>query len=276
MLPRTLLAAGFLLTAAPVLAVEHTIQVADHAFSPAHITIEAGDSVRWVYGGGMPHNVRAEDGSFRCAEDCGSGEGDGYGGGGGGAPSAASWSFSRTFEFPGNVPFYCEVHGAPGGIGMAGSITVTPAQDPGDPPPFEINYGLSGPWFNNTMSGQGFVIEVVPNQEPPQFFVTWFTFRSEPGGLEAQRWFTAQGTFQPPTDRVELLVLQTLGAAFGQSEPAAETTVIGTAELRFHSCTEATLTYEMMPEGEAGPTLSGSIALQRLSPDVLCAELASP
>jgi plastocyanin len=261
------------LAAPALLAVEHTINVVDHAFSPAHITIEAGDTVRWVHAGGMAHNVRADDGSFRCAEDCDTGVGDGYGGGGGGAPSAASWSFTRSFDLPGSVPFYCEVHGAPGGVGMAGSITVTPAQDPGDPPGFAFNYGVSGPWFNQAMSGQGFVIEVVPNQEPPQIFVTWFTFHSQAGGADAQRWYTAQGTFEPPTDRVELLVVQTLGGAFGQPEPAAESTVIGTAELQFESCTQATFSYEMMPDGEGGPTVSGSIALQRLSPDVLCEEL---
>ncbi|HRQ66345.1 MAG TPA: plastocyanin/azurin family copper-binding protein [Xanthomonadaceae bacterium] len=276
MASKSLLLAGSIMVALPAMAEEHIVQLIDHAFVPAHITIQVGDSVRFTYPGGMPHNARADDDSFRCSEECGVPSGEPYGGLGPGAPSASIWSSSRVFSLPGTVPYFCEVHGAPGGVGMAGSITVLPAQGPGDPPAFEINYGVSGPWFNPAMSGQGFVIEVVPNQEPPQIFLTWFTFRSEPGGREAQRWFTAQGTFEPPTDRVELLVLQTLGGAFGQAEPAAQTNVVGTAELRFHSCVAATISFEMMPEGDAGPTLSGSIPIQRLSPDVLCEELASP
>ncbi len=92
------------------------VTTSGNAFVPPTVTIQAGDSVRWTNGGGT-HNVHADDDSFRCADGC-SGEG------GNGAPSSALWTFTRTFDDPATIPYYCEVHGAPGGIGMAGVVTV--------------------------------------------------------------------------------------------------------------------------------------------------------
>jgi plastocyanin len=89
----------------------------DLTFSPAVRAVRVGDTVTWRNTGGL-HNVVADDGSFRCATGC-----DGVGGGNG-APSSTAWSFSRTFTTLGNVNYYCEVHGAPGGRGMAGTIQV--------------------------------------------------------------------------------------------------------------------------------------------------------
>ncbi len=89
----------------------------DLTFSPATRTVRVGDTVTWRNAGGL-HNVVADDGSFRCATGC-----DGVGGGNG-EPSSSAWSFSRTFTTPGNVNYFCEVHGAPGGRGMAGTIQV--------------------------------------------------------------------------------------------------------------------------------------------------------
>jgi plastocyanin len=34
-------------------------------------------------------------------------------------------TFSFTFSRPGTFPYHCRVHGAAGGQGMAGSVTVT-------------------------------------------------------------------------------------------------------------------------------------------------------
>ncbi len=93
----------------------------DLTFSPAVLTIDAGDTVTWTNRGGL-HNVRADDGSFRCANGC-------DGSGGDGSPSDAGWSFSLTFPVGGDNPYYCEVHGAAGAIGMAGIVTVVEADD---------------------------------------------------------------------------------------------------------------------------------------------------
>ena len=88
----------------------------DFTFEPAELTIEEGDTVTWTNQGGF-HNVRADDDSFRCANGC---DGDG----GNGNPSAAAWSFSLVFTDAGMIPYYCEVHGAPNGVGMSGVVEV--------------------------------------------------------------------------------------------------------------------------------------------------------
>lgn len=116
------LALSFALCAAPlpVLAASHTVlATADNRFEPQDLTIEAGDSVTWINQGGT-HNVRADDGSFRCAVGC-----DGEGGDG--SPSNAAWQFTRTFDTIGTIGYDCEFHVS---LGMIGSITVTPDSDP--------------------------------------------------------------------------------------------------------------------------------------------------
>lgn len=109
----------------PVLAQKtHAVNVnPDLTFSPAQLTIDAGDTVVWTNQGGF-HNVRSDDGGFRCAAGCDDSGGDG-------SPSDTPWSFSHTFPAPGENPYFCEVHGAPGGTGMAGNVTVVES-DPDD------------------------------------------------------------------------------------------------------------------------------------------------
>ena len=91
-------------------------------FAPANISIAAGDSVTWTYAGGGPaHNVQSDPGSvttFRCANGCDATGGDG-------APSAAGWTATVTFPTAGTIPYFCFVHGAAGGVGMSGTVTVT-------------------------------------------------------------------------------------------------------------------------------------------------------
>ena len=111
----------FTATAAAAQKIHQVTANPDLTFSPAELTISAGDTVTWTNNGGL-HNVRADDGGFRCADGC---DGDG----GDGAPSEVAWSFSLTFDDPGTNPYYCEVHGAPGGVGMSGVVTVEAVDD---------------------------------------------------------------------------------------------------------------------------------------------------
>lgn len=76
-----------------------------NSFSPKSVTVQAGDSVRWTSAGGT-HNVVADDGTFSS-----------------GAPGSG-WTFTRAFAAAGSFPYYCELHGAPGGLGMSGTVTV--------------------------------------------------------------------------------------------------------------------------------------------------------
>jgi plastocyanin len=124
------------LFSAGAFATDHPVTVGANggfSFAPATLSIAAGDTVTWTYAGGTaPHNVRSDAGSvtnFRCANGC-------DGAGGNGTPSAVGWTATVAFPTPGTIPFYCEIHGGPGGVGMSGSITVT---TPVDLQSFEID-----------------------------------------------------------------------------------------------------------------------------------------
>ena len=80
---------------------------AQFSFSPQIVFIQPGDTVTWTYaGGGMPHNVHADDNSYSNPL------------------SGSPWTFSHTFPAAGTSRYYCELHGTPGGLGMAGSVVV--------------------------------------------------------------------------------------------------------------------------------------------------------
>jgi len=104
---RIILAVALASIAATAGAVTHDVTVGPgNTFSPAQLTIQAGDTVRWSNAGGI-HNVVADGGAF-----------------GSGAASGNSWVYSFTFQNAGSFPYYCEVHGGPGGAGMSGVVTV--------------------------------------------------------------------------------------------------------------------------------------------------------
>jgi LPXTG-motif cell wall-anchored protein len=95
--------------AAPRSAETKNVSVKDFQFDPKEITINVGDTITWKNDGANPHTVTADDGSFD------SGNLD------------AGGSFSHTFDKAGTIPYYCKLHGAKGGPGMAGTITVSEA-----------------------------------------------------------------------------------------------------------------------------------------------------
>ena len=99
------------------------VTVTDNQFSPDPITITEGDTIQWDYaGGGNAHNIVSVETptNFRCANGC-------DGSGGNGAPSSSAWSSSLTFGTgtAGTYTYYCEIHGASDGSGMAGTILIT-------------------------------------------------------------------------------------------------------------------------------------------------------
>ena len=87
-------------------AVQAKVTITGHTFSPATVTINAGQPVCWSWTGTPDiHNVKSEDGTFT------SGSPDNHG------------VFQRTFTTAGTYGYYCEVHGAPGS-GMHGTVVV--------------------------------------------------------------------------------------------------------------------------------------------------------
>ncbi|MDA8019217.1 MAG: plastocyanin/azurin family copper-binding protein [Thermoanaerobaculia bacterium] len=138
-------AVASLCLAASASAANHTVEARpNNTFSPSNLTIQAGDTVTFQNAGGF-HNVEANDGSFRCAQGC-----DGQGGDGN--PSSSAWSFTLTFNDPGTINYFCEVHV---GLGMTGSITVqaAPQDEPGD-----LRFSVSS--INRSEGAGSFTVQV--------------------------------------------------------------------------------------------------------------------
>ena len=90
----------------------HSIQIVDFAFTPATLTVTAGDTVTWTNLDAIAHTVTSTTGAF----DSGSlDQGD---------------SFSLTFTTPGTYDYLCTPHPS-----MTGSIVVQPAQASTPPAP---------------------------------------------------------------------------------------------------------------------------------------------
>jgi plastocyanin len=112
-----LLSLGTLLALAPspgvARAATANVAVKDNFFDQANITVNVGDTVQWTWAGVSPHSVTADDGSFDSNPPP--------------ANFQTTGTFSQTFTTAGTFRYYCRVHGAPGGIGMSGIVTVQAA-----------------------------------------------------------------------------------------------------------------------------------------------------
>jgi plastocyanin len=101
-----------------------TIQVAvgdDMTFTPASVSINAGDTVQWVWppttADSEQHTVSADDGSWGIPASVDNGHPR--------AGDPSPYTFSYRFATAGTYPYYCFFHGAPGGVGMSGTVVVT-------------------------------------------------------------------------------------------------------------------------------------------------------
>jgi plastocyanin len=86
----------------------HDVTLGSFTFSPDNLTITINDTVRWTNNGGL-HNVVADDESFTS-----------------GVVSTSLWVFKHAFNTEGSFRYYCQQHGGPNGLGMAGIINVQP------------------------------------------------------------------------------------------------------------------------------------------------------
>ncbi len=115
-----LLLAGLGLAAPLALAVDQTVTAtSSNEFIDTNVSVTVGDTVTWNNGGGS-HNVRFDDDSFEQPAD----------------PQSDNWTVSRTFNSAGTFRYYCELHGAENGMGMSGTVTVSPggtSPSPGPP-----------------------------------------------------------------------------------------------------------------------------------------------
>jgi hypothetical protein len=123
------------------------------------------------------------------------------------------------------------------------------------------DFGYSGAWYDPTLGGQGFVINV--NPADAQIFAGWYTYAASRGGvsLSGQRWFSAQGAYTVGTTSMDLALYATTGGTFASGTNPVTTTPVGTARLRFQSCNDATFEYHYT-SGEVG-VRNGTIVLKR-------------
>lgn len=94
----------------PATAAAATVTVANYQFTPADVTVQAGESVTWSFQDGA-HNAKGSGWSVN----------DGFGKG----------SASRRFDTPGSYAYVCEAHSS-----MKGTVTVAaPPAQPAPAPP---------------------------------------------------------------------------------------------------------------------------------------------
>ncbi|MBC7884639.1 MAG: lamin tail domain-containing protein [Saprospiraceae bacterium] len=86
------------------------VELSSNTFNPQHITIETGQTVRWINTGGH-HNINGKQSSFPSNPESFDN----------GPASDLFWTFDFTFNTQGFYDYKCDIHGAQG---MTGTVTV--------------------------------------------------------------------------------------------------------------------------------------------------------
>ena len=221
------------------------------SYSPNSVTINAGESVTFTYAGGpMPHNVIANDNSFRCAKGC-------EDTGGNGAATNQAFTFTRTFNTAGTINYHCEYHG----LVMSGKIIVNAAAPP--PQGQNVVAGLSGNWDDPTpnQGGHGFQFEILPNNG---MLAIWFVFN--PAGTQ-QAWIYSQGGYDPSSNDVTLPAFLETGGTFPPNFDGSKLTVTpwGSLEFKFTDCGHGTAEYTPNDSATAAGYKQVSFPIQQLT-----------
>jgi hypothetical protein len=134
--------------------------------------------------------------------------------------------------------------------------------------------GLTGSWYDPRTSGQGFMVEVVPDILSPGKGIvhgSWLTYDNVVGGAERQRWYTLSGPVVSGQTLVSMTIYQNTGGNFDALPPITALPV-GTATLSFDSCTSGQLVYNFTD----GSGRASTIPLTRLTQNVTCSVTSEP
>ena len=142
-----------------------------------------------------------------------------------------------------------------------------------DPASTTINFdqaGLTGHWYDPNTAGQGFSLEVFPDQTAPgtgQAFGAWFTYdtATPPGGVDKQRWYTFSGAASSISNVIPVRIFRNIGGNF-DAPPITSGVLVGNGALSFSSCTAGELVYAFTE----GSNRTGIVPMLRLTPDVTC------
>jgi uncharacterized protein (DUF1800 family) len=134
------------------------------------------------------------------------------------------------------------------------------------------SFTSTGGWYEPRTAGQGLFLEVNPRND--LLFGAWYTYA--PSGNADHRWFTLQksGANALARDVRDVPILETTGGRIGVG---GGTTIrqVGTADVRFDSCTSGSMTYRFTAGELSGQT--GSIPLSRVANvPVECIDAATP
>ncbi len=127
--------------------------------------------------------------------------------------------------------------------------------------------GLTGAWYDVSTEGQGFFIEIYPDllgAGQGFLFGGWYTYDVVAGGAESQRWYTFSGALNAGGDSATVSIHQNTAGNFAAA-PTTVATPVGSALIRFDSCTHAQFTFSLT-DGRAG-----DLSLTRLLPNIACA-----
>jgi hypothetical protein len=127
--------------------------------------------------------------------------------------------------------------------------------------------GLTGAWYDPSMSGQGFEFVLTPATSAADgaLFGAWYTFGPNSGTEDTQRWYSLQATFENGATDAAFTIYRNTGGHF-LSPPATHAVAVGTGTLAFSDCTNAELAYAF--DGGA----SGTIPLRSLLSNIDCQE----
>lgn len=130
---------------------------------------------------------------------------------------------------------------------------------------------MSGTWYNPDRNGEGFIVEVNPNQSGTAV-IFWFTYDDDGN----QVWYVGEGVIAGNRIVVEALNAVS-GPRFGDDFDPADIVIQewGRLELIFDSCTDGIYTYQST---EAFGGVTGQVAMQRLSQvdGLACASTETP
>jgi hypothetical protein len=132
------------------------------------------------------------------------------------------------------------------------------------PPNQPLRAGHSGAWYQPSTSGQGFVVEVAPQQS----IVTagWYTFPASSATKGQHRWFTASAPYSSGQTSSRMTIYRNTGGNF-DAPPITQAVAVGSATLTFQSCTSGRYDYEVNLDGVLR---RGSIPLSRLGSAQYC------
>lgn len=157
----------------------HTVNLSGISFSPANLTVQQGDTVRWVKTGGF-HNVAESSANpvFRSGEPTG---------------SAFTYDFAFNAPLSGTYNYECEVHAS---SGMVGTVTVEvgggdPPGEPSNPIPNNGSTGMPTLGFliwDAATDADHYSVAFGTSNPPPtvndNFMGTMFSYSGLAGGTQ--------------------------------------------------------------------------------------------